>query len=330
MKNLFFRPNTWLKMETDSERCEKEQAQMEKVALSFEKAMKGIGTDENRIIREVVAYNNRQRQLIKSKYLVLTGKEIEEDFKSEIGGFFLEAVLALFMPVDDYEASILHQAFQGMGTNEQKIIEILCTKNAEEIREVKNAYRKMYRTELEADLKNEEGGDLGRLFRSLASGGRRENHGYDKEFIEKETQNLYDAGEGKTGTDEKEFVRILSSRSFAELNAIFALYKESFENDLEQAIKDEFSGDLCEALLTIVKCVRNRPRYFAEFLGRSVQEKKNFEQDLLQVVIRRAEIDLPEINDEFKKMYGRSLTDLVHKQADGDFKKLMVALMKKI
>lgn len=104
---------------------------------------------------------------------------------------------------------------------------------------------------MEVDLKNEEGGDLGRLFRSLASGGRRENHGYDKDYIEKETQNLYDAGEGKTGTDEKEFIRILSSRSFAELNAIFALYKESFENDLEQAIKDEFSGDLCEALLTI-------------------------------------------------------------------------------
>lgn len=61
-------------METKSEKCEKEQALMEKVALSFQKAMKGIGTDEARIIREVAAYNNTQRQLIKSKYLVLTGK----------------------------------------------------------------------------------------------------------------------------------------------------------------------------------------------------------------------------------------------------------------
>ena len=60
-------------MQSENERCEKEQAKMEQVALSFQKAMKGIGTDENRIIREVLAYNNKQRQLIKSKYLVLTG-----------------------------------------------------------------------------------------------------------------------------------------------------------------------------------------------------------------------------------------------------------------
>lgn len=60
-------------METDRQKCEKENAKMEQVAQSFQTAMKGIGTDENRIIREVIAYNNRQRQLIKSKYLVITG-----------------------------------------------------------------------------------------------------------------------------------------------------------------------------------------------------------------------------------------------------------------
>ena len=104
---------------------------------------------------------------------------------------------------------------------------------------------------MDADLKSEVSGDLGRLFNSLASGKRRENHGFDQDFIEEEAQKLYDAGEGKIGTDEKEFIRILCSRSFAELNAIFSFYRDSFENDLEKAIKDEFSGDLREALLTI-------------------------------------------------------------------------------
>lgn len=100
-------------------------------------------------------------------------------------------------------------------------------------------------------MKKEESGDLGRLFRSLVSGGRNENHGYDKEFVERQTQDLYDAGEGKTGTNEKEFIKVLSTRSFAELNAIFALYKENFEKELEDVIRDEFNGDLCDALIAI-------------------------------------------------------------------------------
>ena len=60
-------------MQAQNERCEKENAKMEKVALSFQTAMKGIGTDEDRIIREIVAYNNIQRQLIRTKYSVITG-----------------------------------------------------------------------------------------------------------------------------------------------------------------------------------------------------------------------------------------------------------------
>ncbi|CAF0807107.1 unnamed protein product [Brachionus calyciflorus] len=316
-------------METDKQRCEKEQALMEKVALSFQTAMKGIGTDENRIIREVIAYNNKQRQMIKSKYLVLTGNELTDDLKSEISGHFLEAVLALFTPLDEFEASILHEAFIGLGSNEQKIIEIICSKSAEEIRKLKSAYYRLYRVELESELKGEEGGDLGRLFRALASGSRNENHGYDKGFIEQETQNLYDAGEGKFGTDENVFIRALSVRSFAELNAIFALYKEMFEKDFEEAISSEFSDDLMDALLTTVKCVKSKPSYFAELINKRLMERKNFEQDLLQILIRRCDIDLPEIIGEYKKKYARSLRDVVEKEIDGDLKKLLLALLKK-
>ena len=41
-------------------------------------------------------------------------------------------------------------------------------------------------------MKNEQGGDLGRVFRSIASGGRAENHGFELDMVKKEAQNLYD------------------------------------------------------------------------------------------------------------------------------------------
>ncbi len=67
---------------------------------------------------------------------------MEEDIKSELNGNFLEAVLGLLTPVAEYEASILEKAMQGMGTNEKKITEILCSKDAQEIKVLREAYKR--------------------------------------------------------------------------------------------------------------------------------------------------------------------------------------------
>ncbi len=48
-----------------------------------------------------------------------------------------------------------------------------------------------------------------------------------------------------------EFVRILCSRSFAQLRATFLHYEQLCGTDIEKSIKKEMSGDLEDALLAI-------------------------------------------------------------------------------
>jgi len=69
-------------------------------------------------------------------------KTLEEDLKSELKGDFLEAVLGLLTPLAEYEASILKDAMKGMGTNEKKLTEILCSKDAQEIKVLKETYKR--------------------------------------------------------------------------------------------------------------------------------------------------------------------------------------------
>ena len=71
-----------------------------------------LGTDEDRIIRELMAYTTIQRQLIKSKYFALYGKKLEEDLASELSGPFLQAIIGLLTPTDEYEAHILKKAIE--------------------------------------------------------------------------------------------------------------------------------------------------------------------------------------------------------------------------
>lgn len=302
---------------------------IEEAAKSLRKAMKGIGTDETRLIKEITGHNNAQRQLIKQQYMTLYGKTLEEDIKSEISGKFLTGVLALLTPSSDFEATHLRNAIKGVGTNQRVVIQILCPKEAHEIKLLKNSYKRLFNSDLDKDIANEEGGALGRIFRSLASGGRSENGNFDLNQAQKDAQDLYDAGEGKWGTDESEFVRILCSRSFGHLNAVFSSYSRISSKDIEKAIKKEMSGDLEKACLAIVKSAKNKSAYYAECLYDAMVGLGTKDEDLIRLLVSRSEIDMPYIKQLYYNIYNKSLNDAVKSELSGDYEKLFLALIGK-
>lgn len=299
----------------------------EDVAKSFKKSFKGLGTDEKRIIKEMIGHNNAHRQLIKVEYLKMYGKTLEEDLKSEISGHFLKGCLGLLMIPDEYEATCLYNAMKGLGTDEKVMIELLCTKSAYEIRHMKQVFTRLFKKDLEKEVADEQGGDLGRVFRSIASGTRDDSLDLDIALAKKEAQELYDAGQGKMGTDEIEFIRILCSRNFRQLNATFEAYQQNCGTDIEKAIKKEFSGKLEQALLAIVKSIRNKPAYFAELMHNSMKGLGTKDDDLVRLLVSRAEVDLPRVQCEYQRLYGKSLYDAVKSELSGDYKRLFLALI---
>ena len=72
--------------------------------------MQGIGTDEKRIIKEIIGHTNAQRQLIKERYKVMYGQTLEHDLKSELNDEFEDIVIALLEPTVDYDAHCLKNA----------------------------------------------------------------------------------------------------------------------------------------------------------------------------------------------------------------------------
>jgi len=62
---------------------------------------------------------------------------------------------------------------------------------------------------------------------------------------------LYNAGEGKIGTDEMTFIQILASRSLSHLKKVFEQYQTQHGRTMETVVKKEFGGDLEKALVAI-------------------------------------------------------------------------------
>jgi annexin A7/11 len=187
----------------------------------------------------------------------------------------------------------------------------------------------VYNKSLDKDIEDEQNGPLGRIFRSIVSGGRPDNSSVDYGLAEKEAQELYDAGQGRLGTDEGEFVRILCSRSFAQLRATFEEYYKISNTDIEQAIKKEMSGDLARACLAIARSVKNKPAYFAKQLNKAMKGMGTKDEDLIRLLVIRSEYDLEDIKREYASLYGKSLYDDVKGELSGDYEKLFKSLIGK-
>ena len=92
------------------------------------------------------------------------------------------------------------------------MIEILCTKSNAEILKINETYEKLFKKNLESDLRGETSGNFKKLLTLIMAGGRDESMQTNPGLAKADALALKRAGVDKCGTDEYEFNRILCSR----------------------------------------------------------------------------------------------------------------------
>ncbi|XP_076670497.1 annexin B9 isoform X1 [Andrena cerasifolii] len=296
-------------------------------AEALRKAMKGFGTDEKTITHVLANRSNLQRQEIAVQFKTLYGKDLIKDLKSELSGNFEKLVLSMMMPLPQYYAKELHDAMAGVGTDECVLIEVLCTMSNHEIRVIKQAYEAMYGRSLEDDLREDTSGNFKRLMVSLCCANRDESFDVDHAAAMRDAKELLNAGELRFGTDESTFNAILVQRNVPQLRQIFHEYENITGHDIEDAIENEFSGDIKKGLLAIVKCVKNRSGFFAEQLYKSMKGLGTDDDRLIRLVVTRSEVDMGEIKEAFKQQYNESLEDFIYGDCCGHYKKCLLVLV---
>ncbi|XP_028314764.1 annexin A5a [Gouania willdenowi] len=288
------------------------------------RAMKGMGTDEDTVLMLLSARTNDQRQQIKAAYKTTYGKDLVSALKSELSGLLESLLVALMAPPVLFDATQLHKAIKGAGTDDDRLIEILASRTGEQIKEISKVYKKEFGAKLEKDICEDTSGHYQRLLVILLQGNRAE--GVDEGKIDKDAKDLYAAGEGKWGTDEETFITIFGNRSFEHLRKVFVAYKKLSGFEIEDSIKGETTGNLEDLLLAIVKCSRSVPGFFAYSLYKSMRRAGTDDDTLMRIMVSRSEVDMLDIRDCFKEMYGESLYTTIQEDTTGDYQKALLYL----
>ncbi|XP_065571610.1 annexin B9-like [Artemia franciscana] len=296
-------------------------------AEALKDAMKGFGTDEDVIISIIGRRTNRQRQQIAEEYKSSYGDDLIDRLKSEVRGDFENVLMALMTPTKNYMATEVREAIQGLGTDEDALIEILAGCCNEEMEEIAEAYQNLYDTSLEDAVASDTSGDFRNLLVALVQGSRKEGHFVDEDAARADAITLYEAGEGSWGTDESDFIKIMCRSSYPHLNEVQRQYKEMTGNSLKKAVEKEFSGHIQKGLCAVLACAKNEQKYYAERIYKSMSGFGTREKPLIRMIVSRSEIDLGDVKQEFMKKYEKSLEEAVENDTSGDFRRMLLVLL---
>ncbi|XP_072517148.1 annexin A2b [Salminus brasiliensis] len=299
----------------------------ERDASWIDTAIKTKGVDEHVIIDILTRRTYAQRREIAFEYERKEKKDLVTALKGALSGSLESVILGLMKSTTQFDAFELRASMKGLGTDEESLIELVCSRSNEELVEIKKVYRELFKKELEKDVAGDTSGDFAKLLLALVQAKREEpSNVVDYEKIDNDARVLYEAGVKRKGTDVITWINIFSERSVPHLQKVFERYNSYSPYDMKESIRKEVKGDLEKSFLTLVECFENKQLYFANKLNDAMKTKSVKEKVLTRIIVSRCEIDLMKICTEFKRQFGKSLYQTISEQTKGDYQRALLNL----
>ncbi|KAK6938162.1 Annexin repeat [Dillenia turbinata] len=299
---------------------------LEEDCEQLHKAFSGWGTNEALIISILAHRNAAQRNLIRQTYAKTYGEDLLKALNKELSNDFEGVVLLWALDPAERDAYLANEATKRQTSNNQVLMEIACTRTPHELLLARQAYHARFKKSLEEDVAHHTTGDFRKLLVPLVSSYRYEGDEVNMALAKTEAKILHEKISSKAYSDE-EVIRILSTRSKAQINATLNHYNNDFGHAINKDLKDDPEDEFLALLRATVKCLTRPQLYFEKVVRLAINKLGTDEGALTRVVTTRAEIDLKVIKDEYYRRNSVPLDRAIGKDTHGDYEKMLLELV---
>jgi len=262
------------------------------------------------------------RKVFERKY----SKSLVSWIRGDTSGHYREICCALIETPGDHDAHLVKEAVKGLGTNDHELVETICSRNNQELKEMRESYQKLFSVDIEKDVVGDTSGHYRDLLIAVLRADRPESTNVDIDAAKRDAQTLYNAGEGRWGTDSKVFIDILTHRSFPHLQIVAQQYAITTGHSLEAGIAKEFSFNFKKAMLTLVT---PREEYLSDQIHDAIAGAGTKDHKLVRIVayLSKSTIMMKAVNNYYTHKYKHNLANDVGGDTSGWYKKTMCVLI---
>jgi len=287
-------------------------------------AMRGVGTDERLLIQVVCNRSREQLQHIAAAYRAVYGRHLVSDIKSETSFNFRKLLVKRFQAPIVLKAKALHQAMKGAGTTDGRLIDCLAFTPNCEIPALRAIYQQKSGRDLISRLSSDTSGNFRQALVDLSDGNRDENPIVNAAQLQADARALYKAGEGRIGTDEKVFIKILCNHAPWYNMALNTYYGQTYKHDLRRAIEKEFSFNIKTLLMALCQLPYE---YWADRLYNSMKGVGTDDRTLVYIFTYLDRHELQYVAALIRLRHGKDLASQLNGDISGHYLKACLALL---
>ena len=297
----------------------------EEELTKFESALKS--KDENTITNITISHTTKELLSLRKSYKSKFNRDLIDDIEKYTKSDLRTILTALYKDPIEYDTDLLYKAMKGIGTNDDILIEIISFRIFPRLQKIKQKFQEKYGKDLISEIKSETSGDYRTTLVSLLEKVRNENPNVDVNNCIQIADELYQAGEGKFGTNESVFIKYFTTLSKEELITVGKEYHKKYKKNIVKVVESETDGDLKKLFKAILYGLVSPSEYFARQINYAVQGAGTSDENLIRIIVSRKDEDIKMIKKYYKKLFGKNLADVIKEETSGNYQKILLALI---
>jgi len=296
------------------------------LAKDLYESMKGLGTNDSKLIECVARHTRQQRVEAAAEYEKQFKRRLSDAIRGDTSFWYCKLLLRLCVPREEMLAFIVFDATDGFGTKDDALIDVM-TQFPAELPRAAAAYSRMYHVALKDAVIGDCSGDYRKLLVACLDTPRDAPGTIREEYIETDAQALYDAGEAILGTKEEVFINIFTQRSAEHLQRVNEIYPKfsKKKRNLKQAVESETSGGFRDALISLMTPTLE---HFAHRIYKAMKGVGTNDTILVNAFTCLEKPVLLAVSDLYTKLFdGRKMKEDLLSDTSGNYRNLLLALL---